>query len=158
MYAWLGQRYNVRPRLIGQIHGKAEDYTDAWTVIRHPVDWIRSFYGYLHNNNWVWEDLPDFINDIFRDYYGMWFPQFCNSVATEQPNAVLKIYDNYIVDGVKWYRLEEVNDIFRHFGVGMQMPNIHRTTNKPIMTDETRQTLLWSENLTIKKYGYEHYG
>ena len=157
---WIYKQYGLSPRqedFIDQ-HRMPDDLTDAWTVIRHPVDWIRSFYGYMSNNHWQWDDLPQFIHDIFRPYYGMWFPQFVNSVALEQPNAVMKVYDHYIVDGVRWYRIEEIDDMFRHFGTGLQLFNIHKTDNKPVMTEEMRQTLLWSENLTIKKYGYENYG
>lgn len=148
MRSWLQQHYRTEGHDEIGMHELPHEITNAFTIIRHPTDWLVSFYTYYQQNGWVWEDLPDFVDAEFEGTKGLFWPQFVRAVVTTNPGAVGRVYDQYCLPGVKVYKLEE---LYQHFE---NIRKVHDTNNKVYMSPEQRQMICEAERETLERYGY----
>jgi len=130
------------------MHALPNEISNAFTIIRHPADWLVSFYTYYAQNNWLWEDLPEYVDSQFSVAIGRFWPQFIDLLTSKNPGAVSNVFNYYCQPGVKVYKLEELDT---HF-VGIQKK--HSTTDKPPMTPAQRHLICTAEFATMNKYNY----
>ena len=135
---------------VGTKHDLPNTVKNAFTIIRHPAHWLRSFYTYYSQHNWRWEELPQYVNYqfSFANTNGLSWMQYVTTVTATNPGAVGKVFDYYCVPGVKVYKMEELVDHFP--GINKK----HSTHDKPVMTLEDWETICNAELDTLFRYGY----
>ena len=148
MRSYLEKTYRTGGHEEKGMHDLPSVIKNAFTIVRHPADWLLSFYTYYFENSWRWEDLPAYIDDQFSFANGMFFPQYVEAVTSTNPGAVGNVYDHYCQPGVKVYRLEELDERFEG------MVNIHSTGHKPAMTPKLYDMIYIAERDTLERYGY----
>ena len=144
-------KFKVNGEEIGMMHGIPDDLTGAWTIVRHPANWLLSYYTYLFENRWRWADLPEQIAGWLSFADGLWWPQYVEAVCTEQPGVVGKVFDLYCKPGMQVFQLEKIDLIFDE-----PIPVIHETDNKPLMTDAHWDMICKAEAETLRKYEYNN--
>jgi hypothetical protein len=127
-----------------------EHMDNPWTIVRHPAEWLLSYYSYIESHEWHWPERPPVIDDIFRDYDGMFWPMWVKSVTEQMPGVVGRVYGMYTLPGVKVYRMEEIDSIF-----GEEISEKNITEIKPVMTLDHWQMICKAERETLDRYGYD---
>lgn len=122
------------------------DLTNAWTVVRHPAEWLLSYYAYVADHDWQWDDCPSEISDLFRFAEGMFWPMWVNAVA----GLAGKVYGLYCLPGMKVRRLEEIDKL-----LGEAIPAKNVTEIKPVMLLEHWKAICEAEHSTLVRYGYD---
>ena len=131
----------------------ADDLTKAFTFVRHPADWLLSFYAYYEFMGWNWPELPEEIADMFRFAEGLFWPMFVKTVTEKKPGIVGDVFDLYCLPGVTVYHLEDIQNIF---GEDIGLKNVMEI--KPVMTAAHRAMICEAEKDTLLRYGYDNQG
>jgi len=122
----------------------------AWTVVRHPGEWLLSYYAYIESREWHWPERPPEVDDLFRFADGMFWPTWVKAVTNQVPGAVGRVYGLYCVPGVKVYQMEHIDDIFSE-----PVPVKNVTEIKPVMTLGHWRMICAAEHDTPERYGYD---
>ena len=131
--------------------GPDDDLTNAFTFVRHPADWLLSYFAYIEANNWHWVECPKDIEEMFRFAEGMFWPTWIRAICSQAPGIVGRVYDLYCVPGVKVYHLEDANEIY---GEEIGIKNV--TEIKPVMTQAEWDLICEAEKDTLERYGYSN--
>lgn len=126
-----------------------DNLENAFTIVRHPADWLLSYYAYMESHDWRWPECPKEIRDLFAFADGMFWPLWVQAVSAQAPGAVGRVYGLYCLPGVKVYKLEEIDDIF-----GMEVGIKNVTEIAPVMRLSHWQRLCEAERETRARYGY----
>jgi hypothetical protein len=151
---FLRKTYGVKGEDVGENHSyltSVEGAPNPWTAIRHPAEWLLSYFAYYETNGWRWEDLPIEVDKQFKYANGAFWPFFVKMVCERNPGAVGKVFDLYCIDGVTVHHLENINDV-----MGDYVPVKHTQDIKPVMTDEHWQMICEAEKETLERYGYSN--
>jgi len=97
---------------VNGMHGKTKEPEKAFTVLRHPADWLMSFYAYYRQWDWEWDALPDIVEEQFEFAKGLGWLDFVDSVLDNNPGAVTKVFEYYCEPGVKVFLIEELDHHF----------------------------------------------
>lgn len=107
-------------RNIKHMHGLPEVAAPGqwWTIIRHPAEWLRSYWAHrVHeckvtghfylkpNQSTPWNNLCV----MTLDHMNWEFEKFALAVVTELPGLVTWFYHYYLAPNVKVVRLDDVN-------------------------------------------------
>ena len=153
MRYFLKSQFRDSGREIGNQHTfpqPGDDLSKAFTIVRHPADWLLSYYAYMFDHDWHWAECPKEIHALFRFVEGMFWPWYVRAIANNAPGVIGKVFGLYAVPGVKVYKLEEIDTVFGG-PIGLKNP----TDIKPVMTLEHWQLLCASERETLERYGYD---
>ena len=142
-------------------HGVPPDIQDGFTIVRHPVSWLRSIYAYrtLHK----WKILRDGRNRL--DHVNYWPPiigltqwmaklSWAEFVDRLDFDMVSCVYGMYRHPNVRIYQLENADKLLDELGIPGPLPITHATPGKPEVTDEQREKLERVCRQSIKDYGY----
>ena len=149
MRYYLWKKFDIKGEEINGEHDLPDDFTNAWTIVRHPATWILSYYHYLAENQWRWEDRPEFVADLFRYADGLFWPQYVDAICS-QPGVIGKMFDYYCIDGVQLFQLEKIDLIFSE-----PVPALHAAEHKPLYTLDQWQMICDAEDTTLAEYHYD---
>ena len=149
MRKYLATKYKIEDLRLGHMHDLPDEIHNAWTIIRHPASWLPSYFAYLSENNWRWEDRTDAMFDLLGFADGLFWPAFVEAVCS-RPGVIGQVYDSFCVEGVKVYKLEHIDEIFNE-----PIPRLHPTENKPLFTLAQWEMICESEADTLERYGYD---
>jgi hypothetical protein len=123
---------------------------NTWTMVRHPAKWLLSYYAYVYDNQWRWEERPDIIAELYTSADGLFWPQWIDWVCKIRPYSVGQIYDYFCQPKMQVFQLEKIDKIFDE-----RVPYIHVQENKPMMTLEQWYMICEAEKDTLEKYEYD---
>jgi len=150
---FLRTHFHDAGREIGNQHtppAPHHDLKDAWTVVRHPAEWLLSYFAYIEPREWYWPECPRELQDLFSFADGMFWPLWVKAICERAPGAVGRMYDLYCWQGVKVYKLEEIDQIF-DMPVGLK--NV--TEIKPVISLAQWQMICKAEADTLARFGYD---
>lgn len=122
-----------------------------FTIIRHPADWIVSFWC---------DQKPSTRNPTYPHRFWSADPdQFALNLCNAHPNGyVSRMYLSYMksISGVRVYRLEDgiANAIKDATGIDVPEPSEKRSANKPTLQDSTINVIKDCEHRIIRAYNY----
>jgi len=138
--------------------------TPAFTVVRHPISWLRSYFAYRNMHGWeVLKRADGTINHV--NYWpaifgltqwaaGMTWGEFVNGLLDQGVDIVSTIYGMYRHPAVKIYQLEHIDVLLDDLGLTAHLPVTHVTPNKPTIGWHEREKLEHLCRRSIKDYGY----
>jgi len=154
---YLGAGHEAKP-----YHGLPETVERGFTLVRHPVDWIRSLWTYRNNLQWKFRgghaakasSYWHACIGLTQWAAGLPWADFVDQLCALDNDIVYVIYGMYRHPDVKIYQLEHVGELVADLGLDAEFPVTHVTTGKPTITDEQREKLERLCRRSIEDYGY----
>ena len=154
--ATLGQGHDDPP-----YHGLPETIENGFTLVRHPVSWLRSIYTYRKNSNWhIRRDERNRINHVNNWPVIMGLTQWMKGLTWGEMvdrldyDIVSCVYGMYRHPSVKVYQLERVEDLLIDLGISETLQVTHITPGKPTVTAKQREKLERVCWRSMVDYGY----
>lgn len=150
---WLSKRYEAIGHEWEGKHTPPAEVPDlgtgrAFTVVRHPAYWLRSYHTYMQQFGWVWSACPDEIMQPFLPYKGLEWADFVEAVTSDKPGIVGWIMALYTPAGVEVHRLRSA-----HYTLGLDL-RTHITPGKPRILADQRSLIERAESDMLCRYGY----
>lgn len=146
-------------------HGLPETIERGFTLVRHPVDWLRSFWTYRTQHKWEIRRRGDKTINHVNNWpaifgltqwaAGLSWPSFVDGLYDNGWDIVSTVYGIYRHPQVKVYRLEHVDELIADLGCTAPLPITHVTPNKPEVTRKQREKLERLCWRSIVDYGYD---
>jgi hypothetical protein len=158
------EKYMGAGEEIAPFHGVPGDIENGFAIIRHPIDWLRSFWSFRNNDGWV----VRYNDDGTLDHVNYWpaiigmtqwakgttWPEFVDALVDHQIDIVSNIYGMYQHHNVKFYKLEEIHVLLLDLGLDYELQKYNVTQNKPIVTKQEQEKLAYVCHRSIRDYGY----
>ena len=151
---FLKNHYHMQGVEVGNQHSlppRDSDLTNGWTVVRHPAEWLLSYYSYCDAREWVWNERPQELRDLTDYAAGMFWPMWVKEVTTRTPGMIGQAFGLYCVPGIKVYRMEEMDSIY-----GEHIHAKNEQEIKPVMTRVQWDMICETEKDTLERYGYDN--
>ena len=136
----------------------------AFTVVRHPIAWLRSFFAYRSMHGWEVLRRPDRTIDHVNYWpvmfgltqwaAGLTWSQFIEGLVKQDVDIVQVVYGMYRHPAIKIYQLENIGELLNDLGLPDSLPVTHVTPNKPREGWHEREMLEHLLRHSIKEYGY----
>lgn len=149
------------------LHGLASNYAPASRtvcVVRHPVDWIESWWRYNVGGTYNPADfnyIIPYATELvpIHNRVGDNFQELVETILSECPGILSRMYENYTKDCDAVARLETLSEDFeRIFGLSKQRidkmayQNVSRPDRIPVWTHESKKAWTKAEQDIIKRW------
>jgi len=140
---------------VGPYHGLPETIDRGFTMVRNPVDWLRSIWAYRNNNDWLYKSNS-------RQYWSviMGLTQYAEGMPWDvfvewlDRDIVSTIYGMYQHPSVKIYKMEDAHQLLFDLEIDTELPVTHVTPFKPKVTRAQRDRLERVCWRSMVDYGY----
>ena len=131
----------------------------VFCFVRHPVLWLRSFWGIRTRSNWeiggrdYWRDICHILQPCAFMDFGI----FAECVVSEHPGIIGYFFDWFMVPGMRVGRTERLTQDLKEFLPQLRIrrgaTNVGR--NLPTVTRRTWNQICEAEKATIEKYYHD---
>jgi hypothetical protein len=137
---------------------------NGFTLVRHPVTWLRSIWAYRNNSNWEVRYKKDgsighvnhwpVIMGLTQWAKRLSWADFVDALVEHQIDIVSIVYGMYRHHNVVVFKLEELDALYEHLGTNKPLPVEHVTPNKPKITQQQWEKLAYVCHRSMVDYGY----
>lgn len=124
----------------------------VFTVVRHPADWLRSYWAHRMARGWI--------DGMALDVFGTKsLSAFVMRVCANEPGYVSRMFAAYCdaYPGIEVFRLEDgLENVVRSVtGKQIKIPHKNHAKTRTKLTDEALEMVLRAERSATKRFGYD---
>ena len=146
---------------VGDYHGLPWDIKDGFTVVRHPVMWLRSLWTYRSNSGWetTQPKKPNWpiILGLTQWAKGLTWSEFVEALYEQGSDIVSTVFGMYRHPNVRIYKLEQLDKLMDDLNLSNTIAVDHNETlNKPPLKPDEVRMLEHICRDSILEYGYDN--
>ena len=135
------------------------DYTRIVTVVREPVEWLRSFWGHRNRGRWSEDKGATYytmISNMTQKYANDDFNKFAWDITANLPGLIGWFFGLYTPPQVEVIKLKDMSQFLRDLGAPIDdVGVVGAGEDLPTITEVTRDLVIMAEVATYVRYGWK---